>query len=236
MRKLQYISGGYYIVSPLSRPDYMDKEIVPDTVYSASECICDFHPDINILWGNTKRRKQEYAQKLNISDETYTELEKWVEKMSEEDKFTYPQVFTSVALTQEFFGEFLSQIEDVKIIGVGLPENVVEQFIQDQELSDNEVRDEYGVANLLKNKSPIEVEKSKLLGYEILGYEYGKFHSYLCNGLEKDYKEQFGFSLNEYGFISTLEEASRLCDYSNDEEIGTEPVLWLPWAIFEYKM
>jgi hypothetical protein len=62
-----------------------------------------------------------------------------------------------------------------------------------------------------------------------------KFHSYVCNSLEEDYKLRFGFTLNENGFIDSLEQAIVYCKYSNEKETGTEPVFWLPWGVFEYK-
>src|SRR4051812_4395350 len=103
---MEYISGGYYLVSPIKRPEYMDQDLIPTIIYSASECLCDFHPEINTLWGGSRLRKQEYIQSLSLTENVYKEIEKWVEEMSEADKFTYPQVFTTVELTKEFFSRF----------------------------------------------------------------------------------------------------------------------------------
>ncbi|MEH7014813.1 hypothetical protein V7087_29100 [Neobacillus niacini] len=232
---MKYILGGYYIISPLKRPQYMDQELIRETIYSASECLCDFHPVINVLWGSSKRSKKEYAQKLNIPESTYNELEKWVEEMFEVERFTYPQLFTTVELAKEFLCKFLSHLTDAKVIGIGLPEDLINEFIEYEETENRPVKNHYGIEKLLLNKTQIAVKDSKMLGYEVLGFENGNFHSYLCNSLEKDFKKHFGFALNENGFITSLEETIRYCDYSNDEELGTEPVLWLPWAIFEYK-
>ncbi|MFC4323205.1 hypothetical protein [Litchfieldia salsa] len=44
---MKYISGGYYIISPLTRAEYMDKTILPETIISVSDCLCDFHPEID---------------------------------------------------------------------------------------------------------------------------------------------------------------------------------------------
>jgi hypothetical protein len=44
---MEFISGGYYLVSPIKRSEYMDKDLIPEIIYSASECLCDFHPEIN---------------------------------------------------------------------------------------------------------------------------------------------------------------------------------------------
>lgn len=81
----------------------------------------------------------------------------------------------------------------------------------------------------------MEENDSTLLGYEVIAFEGVEFHSYLCNGLETDYQHQYGFSLNENGFIPTLENAIRLSDYFNEEELG-ESDLYLLWGIYEYKI
>ncbi|MFD4705490.1 hypothetical protein ACFWM3_11525 [Gottfriedia sp. NPDC058432] len=65
-------------------------------------------------------------------------------------------------------------------------------------------------------------------GYVVLGYETNTFHSYLCNGLEKEFKNQFDFSLNENGFIKSLAEAERCCDIANDENIEQNQFFGFP--------
>ncbi|MGG0177500.1 hypothetical protein [Gottfriedia acidiceleris] len=233
---MKYISGGYFIVTPKKRPDYMDKDLIPDTILSASKCLTDFYPNISVLWRHSNEAKQKYAQQLNISQSTYEEMEKWVEEnFSNKYKagtLSYYNVFTTIEIAREFLSKFLSHLTDAKIIGIGLPEEYVEEFI---EFENNPKEKQYGIEQLLLHRITIEESDSKLLGYEVIGFEGVEFHSYLCSGLEKDYKNLFGFTLNENGFISTLEEATLFCDYTNDEELG-EPVLYLPWGIFEYKI
>ena len=233
---MKYISGGYFIVTPKKRPEYMDKDLIRDTILSASQCFTDFYPDISVLWGHSNEAKQKYAQQLNISQSTYEEMEKWVgDNFSDKFKagtLEYPDVFTTIEIAREFLSKFLSHLTDAKIIGIGLPEEYVEEFI---EFENNPEEKQYGIEQLLLRRITIEENDSKMLGNEVLGFDMTFFHSYLCSGLEKDYKSHYGFTLNENGFISTLEEAIRFCDYFNDEELG-EPVLYLPWGIFEYKI
>jgi hypothetical protein len=155
---MKYLLGGYYIISLLKRPEYMDNEIIPETIYSASECLCDFHPEINILWGGSKRKKQEYAQKLNITESTYRELEKWVEEMFETEKFTFPQLFTTVELTREFYNKFLSHLPETKVIGIGFPEDFVNDFIEYEESQNKLEKKRYGIEKLLLNKIQIELK------------------------------------------------------------------------------
>jgi hypothetical protein len=233
---MKYVCGGYYIVSPLNRADYMDKKILPEVILSASECLCDFYPEINILWGVSRRIKQNYARKLGLSKNDFEKMEKWVEEKFEEKTFLFPQLFTTVDLAIEFSKMFLNHLKNLKIIGIGLPVGYVDEFLNDEESLTIPANERYGIETLLINNTPMDSNIIRMNGYEVLGFENGKFHSYICNSLEKDYRNKFTFFLNEYGFIPTLEMAIECCDYSNDEEVGTEPVLWLPWAIFEYKL
>lgn len=52
---MKFISGGYYIVAPSIRQEFMDNDIVPDSIISVSECICDIHPVINVF-GEVQRK------------------------------------------------------------------------------------------------------------------------------------------------------------------------------------
>lgn len=233
---MKYISGGYYIVSPSKRADYMDKTILPETILSASACLCDLHPDINILWGRSEKKKQTYSKELNLSTSAFEELEGWVDKKHEDNTFNFPQLFTTVDLAREFKKIFLNHLNDIRIIGIGLQENFVEEFLDEEETLSKAVEERYGIETLLMNKTTMGMGVFKKNGYEVLGFDSGQFHSYICNGLEMDYNNNFKFGLNENGFIPNLELAIKCCEYSNDEELGTEPVLWLPWAIFEYEL
>ncbi|MEK4029258.1 hypothetical protein MKZ02_12050 [Pseudobacillus sp. FSL P4-0506] len=232
---MNYISGGYYVISPSKRANYMDQSLLPEIIVSASECLCDLHPEINILWGDSQKNKRNYAEKWNLSRSIFEKMERWVVDKFEEGTFQFPQVFTTVDIARDFAHMFLSHLNDIKIIGVALPESLVGEFLDEEETLSLPAKERYGVEALLMNKIPVDTEASMLNGYEVLGFECGTFHSYICNGLEKDYSDKFTFSLNEKGLIPTLEMAMKYCEYSNDERIGTEPVLWLPWAIYEYK-
>lgn len=233
---MNVFSGGYYIIAPVERPDYMDHEVIPDTVLSMSECISDIYPDITILWGTSMKAKREYAQRLKVSQEAFEELESWVEDQLDAGSFKFPHVFSTVELAREFLCKFLGHLSAAKIIGIGLPEEYVTNFIDYEQSLNKEEETRYGIEHSLVHKNSIEGKGANMLGYEILGFESGTFHSYLCNGLEKDFKDHFSFKLNEHGLIPSLDDAARYCNYSNNEELGTEPVLWFPWAVFEYTM
>lgn len=229
-----YLSGGYYLISPSARADYMDSSLLPETILTVSACMCQQHPTIDFLWGKSRKKKQNYALELNTSSEVLDEMENWVEENFRNQRFLFPQVFTTVQLAKEFQAKFLDHLDGLKVVGMGLPEQFVNDYLDEEETHLKPKEDQYGVEQCLMSRTEIDPQFNEMLGYEVLGFESGIFHTYLCNHLEKDFDDAFSFSLNNHGFIQNLEKAITYCDYSNNEEIETEEVLWLPWAIFNY--
>ncbi len=221
-------SAGYVLVAESVRPDYMDSRLIPETVLSISTCICEHHPNIDVLWGMSTQAKATYEHELKLNQQGSTELMAWIDTYHESGQLGYPQTFQSLDLAHTFKRQFLSHVA-VKVVGLALPEAHISTFLEDSEMGESPER--YGIERFVMRRE--NVETGHLLGYEVLGYEKGIFHSYLCNGLESEFAEQFPFRLNEHGLIPTLEEAERYCTYSNQEDVETESVLWLPWAIFE---
>lgn len=146
-----------------------------------------------------------------------------------EKNFDLPDVFNCYESAFEFCNNFLFHQKDIKIIGIALTSIYKEVFLNDQDDLT------YGICKNLNISKPLN-PKGKLLGYEILGYEYGCLHSYICNGLDDIYYDKYNLKLNCHGLISSLDEAKALSDYTNNEVDGTEPVIWLPWAIIEYPL
>lgn len=42
-------SGGYLLIERTKRADYMDEQRIPEVVQSASACICEQHPTLDVL-------------------------------------------------------------------------------------------------------------------------------------------------------------------------------------------
>lgn len=190
---MKYISAGTYILSPVRRASYMDKELLPEKIVSISDCICEFHPNINILWGGSHLNKQNYSNKLHLSKDSFDEMEKWVLNQFEKNMFLYPNIFTTVNLARDFSKAFLNDLDERMIIEIGLPKSFIGEFLEDVDTYSKSDKDRLGIEKLLLTKTPIDVE-ANLLGFEVVGFEEGKFHSYICNGLEKDFDDQNIFS------------------------------------------
>ncbi|MDU9693829.1 hypothetical protein O0Q50_21865 [Priestia aryabhattai] len=233
---MNYTSGGYYIVSATKRPNYTSEKVIPKSLFSASSCVSPFYPSLDVLWNGDIEEKLEYAQSLHISNTEYEKLEKWIIQMSDLNLFGYPNVFVDVEYAKTFHSNWLGKASNTKIIGVATLEKYIIELIEFEGLRDVLPEDRVVVENLLLRSALISEGKRQLLGYEILGYikGTGSFHSYLCNGLEKDYSKHFNFKVNNFGLIETLEEAEKCASFSNEKDLEAEEVLWLPWAIYEY--
>ncbi|XVV15900.1 hypothetical protein ACQP2X_16580 [Actinoplanes sp. CA-131856] len=84
------------------------------------------------------------------------------------------------------------------------------------------------LVNLARGTPP---PAGRTLGFEVLGFEAGRFHSWLCYGL----REQ---ATNEYGLLTSLAAARQVADRANSAR-GTvdgtpEEVTWFPARITGY--
>lgn len=219
-----YYLGGYFIIKSISRTEWMNHDVLPESILSASSCICDFYPDSSVVFNKSRKKKKKYMKEIGIDFLEYKQMEDWLNKESE-NHFDYPNVFSSPNSANEFRQKFLYNQSGLRIIGVALPKTYKDSFLEEQDLG-------YGICKNINKAMAID-SHSTILGYEILGYEHGGFHSYLCNGLENQYKNKFNYTLNKNGFIETLKEAQVLANYTNDEVKDTEPVRWVPWAILD---
>jgi len=220
--------GGYYIVKSTLRADYMNSNVLHHSVLSASRCICNFYPDIDVIWSESKKKKETYRKTLRLDNYTYDEMEHWINDEFEKN-FDFPDVFNNYESAVKFCHKFLNNQNSIRIIGVALPNKYRDVFLAEQD----DFR--YGICKNLNQSLCINLNGT-VLGYEILGFEAGGFHSYICNHLENYYYDKYKIKLNNHGLISTLEEAQILADYTNNEIKDTEPVLWLPWIILEYPL
>lgn len=72
-----------------------------------------------------------------------------------------------------------------------------------------------------------------LIGFEVLGYEWGGFHSWLCHSLETEIEQALGIRPGLDGLLPDLPAARSVADYTNALGDEVDPVLWLPFAYLQ---
>ena len=96
----------------------------------------------------------------------------------------------------------------------------------------------FGVLECLAKSAELgrEAEDGDVLGWEVLGWDLGGFHSHLCNDLEGAYSSELGIRLNAHGLIADEAEARRAAEFTNSDAAGAEPCPWRPWRIVRHAL
>lgn len=226
-----YFLGGYYLIEGSPIKSLRNSSLLPEKIYTPSTCVCVHHLDLSVLtWVNaTDRDRENYRTKLRLTQNSFEVLQKQVDQWFEEKRYGWGEVFIDLNLAREFATNYVSHIEDIKLIAIATTAKYRDAFLAEESLLGN---NQIGICQNLNLNKTIKIDRG-FLGYEVLGYDYGWFHSFVCNSLETDFTNKLGIKLNQYGLIDQYDQAIKATDYVNQPETGAEPVLWLPWAIIE---
>jgi hypothetical protein len=230
--KHNYYSGGYYLVKGCETQEPMNKEILPAMIFSISSCVCKIYPDIWALsWvKNSEEEIEKVKTDLNLDNSGFFELQRYADLLFNSNKFGWPNVFFDINTPGEFYHKYMKDIPHIKLLGIGLSEEYVNKFLEKEKPLHG-----HGKPGVYENLSCHKyMETSKELGFEILGYDSGSFHSFICNRLETDYRDRLNIRLNENGLIESYDDAAHAAEYTMKDDVGAEPALWMPWVIYEY--
>jgi hypothetical protein len=85
---------------------------------------------------------------------------------------------------------------------------------------------------------PAAAPPGTIHGFEVLGFDTGRFHSWLCYRLDLQALDKLGIRPGNAGLLTTLNDAVRVADMANSNHgahDGTpEDVTWLPSLIAEH--
>lgn len=76
-------------------------------------------------------------------------------------------------------------------------------------------------------------EDGHKLGWEVLGYDHGLLHTWLCNGLYEEGRLHLGVDTDERGLLPDRQAALRVAAWANTRG-DTKPVTWFPGALIEW--
>jgi hypothetical protein len=225
-----YFLGGYFLVESSPCKSWMNNSLIPQKFYSLSTCICSHHPDLSILtWVNDSEDREQYRRKLKLTIEEFKLLQSQADRWFDQNRYGWGGVFLDLNLAREFAADYLSNIQNIKLLAIAATAKYRDLYLQ-EELSSNNFQE--GVCNALRSNQTININHN-FLGYEVLGNDYGGFHSFVCNGLETNFAHELNIKFNQHGLIEQYDQAIQGSDYANRPDLGTEPVLWIPWAIIE---
>jgi len=218
---MNFLNFGYYIVEPMPTPEYLN--IKCKQVITVTNCICNIHPSLTgTFYVDCEKQQQEYKSSLRLEDDVFTELKENVLLLDNEHKLDVDSRFIELSDALLFCKKYLYNLSNIKVISIALEDIYKEIFIQDAGENLN--------CNLLIHKKC----DGNFLGYDILGWDWSAFHSYLCNSLNEDISEKYSLEINDNGLISNL--YFQVKDFSEFIDGKGEPVIWLPYSVYEHDM
>ena len=234
---MDFFVGGYFLVQVASSADWIkNKILLPAKFWTVSTCICEIYPDTWIFSWTSKSTKSanDYQEILKLDDEGFKSVQAWADEMFRKDELGWPNVFLNLEAARQFYVQYLRHLPDIKLLSIALSESYSMEFIEENKPQPG--MGEGGVYIKLQQRQLLD-NSAITRGFEVLGDEWGgQFHSFICNSLETDYAERLNISLNQNGLIDSYEDAVRAANYTNLDEVGSEPALWQPWLISEYPL
>ncbi|MEO1333657.1 MAG: hypothetical protein AAFV32_09090 [Myxococcota bacterium] len=232
LQETEQVSGGYFVVLPAARSPYMNAELLPDEILTVSDCINDMAPHTwAIDWStDSAESRVEHASKFGIEPGRLAELQRWATQALDDGMIGWPGTLLELDDAVRFVQAYVREPRAV-VCGIGLSADLRSSFLEEAKPGQNEGATGVYLA-IKRGHSPADGGRS--LGFDVLGWEFGAFHSYLCNGLENHFQKEFGIIPNSAGRFDTEAEARTCADCANLEETGAEPGLWLPWEVRVY--
>jgi hypothetical protein len=191
-----------------------------------SACFASIAPGVwAVDWGAvTNEERTENAAQFGIASDEIPKLLKWVTAAIGSN---YPNAFSSLSVATEFYKRFVRSA-NATLIGLGLHENLRASF--EAQLASDPNRGA-GILERLQKKDSLP-SGGKVRGFEPLGFSGCSFHTWFCNLSPDKVDSDLKVQPNEEGFISTLEEATKVVEFL--KATGSEEAIWEPWLIVEY--
>ena len=225
------ISGGYFLIKPMRRDAWHPAHLVRDPIISASSCLQDDGlPDFE--WFSEKGDRKwlmETPPRIGLTEAEGDRIQAWCAANnrgdSKTDRLRWPDVFASIDALRELVSVIGRVPSGFIAIGIALPLEFVARVCAEENSA-------YGITEQFQHA--LVPTPGQHLGWEVLCYNHGSFHSWLCNRLEDDAEKRFGIIPNARGFIEKFEDARTVAEYCDN--IQPEPGVWLPWLITQYEI
>lgn len=230
-----FFSGGYFITTTIPKPQWGDNaaDSKSGEILTASRCLANVFPDDWALnWVNCDQHlRAEKASLFNVDIALHQRLFDRISSEFDKDQVRFPGIFVSVEIAREIAQAFITDKTDLHLIGMGLHADYLQLF-QTQETLEPGIGNG-GVWQCVTDRHRLAAE-GELLGFEILGYDFGTFHSWYCNQLEDAVASELAIVPAERGLLADWNDAVTAGRYCGEEGTGAEPGLWLPRALVEY--
>jgi hypothetical protein len=221
-----YVSGGYYVLKSIPRPSDLSNTL-PEKLLTLSDCFTNVVTDIiQLQWDNYDNVRAfiaDEAREFGIPNSRIPELVSWAKAQHNTNYTVYSDLGPALDLRDRFIND-----PSTHVIGIGLHTSLLDSF--SAQLSKDCNRG-LGLAELVNERRPPAPDGNEI-GFEPVGFEATKFHSWLCNITPEEIYENSGIRPNRLGLIETFDQARTVNDYLL--RTGAEPAIWEPWLLIDY--
>lgn len=241
----QFISAGYYLTR-YAEDGFWKSDLLPSRIVSISKCI---GKPLSVYWGwHPFEQYQKDILDFGIPDTKLDDFRTWCGQHGDYYSNTFPTLTTA----RQFIVEFLPEHTDHLLLGVGLPAELLDSFLEkdypytgyfnpDGTLSERlKTPDEFNaIYRAVYQRQPLAPGGTPL-GFEVVTYSYNEFgDSWLCSGLEKEMYQLFSIRTNHDGLMDSYADARKVYDWiAEDEQQGhrAEPEPYYPWLLVSYPL
>jgi hypothetical protein len=223
---IDYVSGGYYVLKAIPRPDGLS-DILPDKLLTMSNCFTELVRDIiQLQWDrydDVRESIADEAREFGIPEARIPELTSWAKSQQNTNYLVYSEIGPALELRRRFITD-----PSTHVVGIGLRTSLLDSF-QSQLVKD--INQGTGLLELVNEKRPL-VDGGNALGFEPLGFEGTKFHSWLCHSAPDKAHKHLGIRPNQLGLIDSFDAAKQVNEFLL--QTGAEPAIWEPWLLLDY--
>jgi len=220
-------SIGYLFTQRVPRPQGI--VVAARSLVTLSPCLAQFVPgDWSIEWVRVDDREAA-ARAAGVPDAAIARTIAWVTERVDPGPIGVIGPLPTLALAYELGGVAELGAETL-LLGMALADADVARFVE--ALAPPPHVGELGerrVARLEHSPAPGEC-----LGWDIVGFDHGRAHSYLCNHLAPPIAAELGFEPDDNALYRDEEVAHAIAAWVERGEVGAEPCPWFAVAVTRY--
>ena len=220
-----YFAGGYFLTRPAERT--RTGEVVLDQLITVCNCLTYFAFE---HWWDVE--SAEKATDLGVEASRIPEVAAWYSERFGSD-FGFPNVAYSTAVIREFCDEFNVDRSGLVILGCGFDDTHRQILLDEFRAPAN--TGENGIIELLDRRKSLD-EQGHVLGFEIMSFDLGLDHSWVCYDFVGEAETQLGIQVDPgTGLLRTLDDAQSVANHINSlpPDKGAYGY-WLPIQITSY--
>lgn len=203
---------GYYICEHIKPPQFLCT--LSNAMLSVSNCFECVHPKLDLCFFENNKiiEKEEYLKKWNLCGNKLSQLMNKIATLFGK-RLNTDGMFTHLSDAQYFYNTYFSD-RNCTIVSL----STTKYFI---DILKNEIS-----CNCKLDIDYANIDENELIGFDILGWDIGGFHSFLCNSLQEDLPSA---KFNRWLLLqNTFDEIK---DFSNQIQGLGEPVEWIPFRL-----